>query len=226
MATNEIVHPLPLREQVADIVRIMILKGELKADQPISERYISNMLNVSTTPVKEAFRILQAEGLIYSIPRKGSYVSQSSIANMKQITFIRSSMEGVAAYYAAINITDEEIAELGRLMEEAGKLVHKPEMRDEFSRVNSEFHQIIRNASRNLYLTNMLSSLRSIDNSVRSVNLNLQSLDPALDHSEHLAIYSALVHHDPNLAEQSIIRHIRRVAHTVFDRENPKAGTA
>ena len=218
MNGNQLVQSLPLREQVADIVRIMILKGEFKGDQPISERYISSMLNVSTTPVKEAFRILQAEGLIYSIPRKGSYVSPSSIANMKQITFIRSSMEGVAAYYAAINATDEEIDRMGQLLEQASELVNSPEYRQKFSSLNTEFHSILRNASRNPYLINMLASLRSIDHSMRSVNMSLRDLEPNQDHAEHMAIFDAVRNRDPERAEQSIIRHIRRVAHTVFDR--------
>lgn len=218
MSENTIVQSLPLREQVADIVRVMILKGELKQGQPVSERFISQMLNVSTTPVKEAFRVLQAEGLIYSIARKGSYVSPSSIANMKQITFIRSSMEGVAAYYAALNATEEEIAHMGELLDKAGSVIRNHESLQRFSDLNFEFHSILRNASRNPYLTNMLASLRSIDRSMRSVNLDLKDLEPAQDHAEHLAIFDAVKNRNPELAEQSIINHIRRVAHTVFDR--------
>jgi len=114
---------------------------------------------------------------------------------------------------------------MGKLMEQAGLLVNQQDMRQEFSRLNSQFHEILRNASRNMYLINMLSSLRSIDNSLRSVNLSLRSVEPAQDHAEHLAIYDAIVNHDPERAEQSIIRHIRRVAHTVFDRGNPQSGT-
>ena len=56
---SRIVEAIPIREQVADIIRKMIVNGELKADQQISEREISQMLMVSTTPVKEAFRVLQ-----------------------------------------------------------------------------------------------------------------------------------------------------------------------
>jgi len=219
MPENAIVQSLPLREQVADIVRVMILKGELQNDQPISERSISQMLNVSTTPVKEAFRLLQAEGLIYSIPRKGSYVSPTSKANMKQITFIRSSMEGVAAYYAAINATQSEIDQMTEALEQAGLLLNDPDKRQELGDFNTLFHTILRNASRNDYLINLLKSLRSIDHSLRSVNFNLTTLDPAQDHLEHLAILDAVRDRDPDRAEQSIIKHIRRVARTVLDRK-------
>lgn len=79
---SRIVEAIPIREQVADIIRKMIVNGELKADQQISEREISQMLMVSTTPVKEAFRVLESEGLLYSIPRKGSYISKLSRKNI------------------------------------------------------------------------------------------------------------------------------------------------
>lgn len=218
MPENAIIQSLPLREQVAEIVRVMILKGELQIDQPISERYISQMLNVSTTPVKEAFRLLQAEGLIYSVPRKGSYVSSTSKNNMKQITFIRSAMEGVAAYYAAIYATQDEIDQMAEKLRLAGEQLGDPDNRQRISEYNVEFHAILRNASRNAYLTNLLASLRSIDNSLRSVNLNSTNVDPAQDHAEHLEILDAVRQRDPARAEQSIISHIRRVAHTVLDR--------
>ena len=219
MAENVIVQAVPLREQVADIVRVKILKGELKSDESVSERFVSQMLNVSTTPVKEAFRILQSEGLIYSIPRKGSYVSPLSKGNMEQITYIRSSLEGVAAYYAAINATDEEIAQMGEILNQVGKLLSDLGKRQKVSDGNVEFHRILRNASRNHYLLGLLSTMRSIDNSLRTVNMNLSRVDPVHDHQEHLRIFDAVKRRDSALAEQAIISHIRRVASFVLEKE-------
>ncbi len=92
---DRIVESKPLRDQVADIVREMILKGQFKAGQQISERSIGQMLNVSTTPVKEAFRSLQAEGLIYTRPRRGSFVSEITIEDMLEIAFMRSALEAL-----------------------------------------------------------------------------------------------------------------------------------
>jgi len=212
MDENSIVQAVPLREQVADIVRIMILKDELASNQAISERYISQLLHISTTPVKEAFRILQSEGLIYSVPRKGSYVSSMSKDNMEQITFIRSSLEGVAAYYAARNVTDDEIASMTEILDQMGKLLNNPENIQQFYDGNVEFHKILRNASRNTYLIGLLSTMRSIDNSLRTVNLHLPRVDPKVDHAEHLLILDAVRQRDPDLAELTTIRHIRRVA--------------
>ncbi|MPN11698.1 HTH-type transcriptional repressor RspR [bioreactor metagenome] len=198
----------------------MILRGELKSDQAISERYISQMLNVSTTPVKEAFRILQSEGLIYAIPRKGSYISPMSRENMEQITFIRSSLEGVAAYYAALKATDDEIACMTAILDKVGRLIagNRPEDRERVSEGNTEFHQILRSASRNSYLLGLLENLRSIDKSIRTVNLNLPQVAPEQDHAEHLAILNALSTRNAALAEQAMISHIRRVAVFVLEK--------
>lgn len=218
-----IIQSLPIREQVADIIRVMILKGELKGNQTISERYVSQMLNVSTTPVKEAFRILQAEGLIYSIPRKGSYISPMSKTNMEEVTFIRSSLEGTAAYYAAIKATDAEIIQMTAALAEVGRLIElgNKEDRHLVSEGNDLFHQILRSASRNNYLLGLLENMRSIDKSMRTVNMNLPRLAPEQDHAEHLAILDAIRERDANRAEEAMRKHIRRVAVFVFkDKKN------
>ena len=62
-----------LREQAANIIRKMIVAGDLKAGNPVSVRQISQRLGVSASPVKEALRILEVEGLVYSLARKGFY---------------------------------------------------------------------------------------------------------------------------------------------------------
>ena len=93
-----------LREQAANIIRKMIVAGDLKAGNPVSVRQISQRLGVSASPVKEALRILEVEGLVYSLARKGFYVSESSAENMMQISKILASMEGIAAFFAAQNL--------------------------------------------------------------------------------------------------------------------------
>jgi DNA-binding GntR family transcriptional regulator len=103
---QKIVEAIPIRDQVVEIIREMILNGELKPEQQLSERQLGRELHVSTTPIKEAFRILQSEGLLYSVPRKGSFVSEFSKRNVLQTVYIRGAMEGVAAYFACQNITD------------------------------------------------------------------------------------------------------------------------
>lgn len=210
-------HSLPLRDQVAEIVRIMILNGELKGDQQIKERTLSQLLKVSTTPVKEAFRLLQAEGLIYSVPNRGAFVSPFSKHSILQATFVRSSIEGVAAYLAAESATDAEIAEMEAALDRASQAIDDAKSRQTVSDSFMEFHKIVRKSCRNPYLINLMESLRSIDNSVRTVNLSPSHEAPYQDYAEHRSILEAIKSHDPDLAERLMRNHIRRVAQTVID---------
>lgn len=172
---SRIVEAIPIREQVADIIRKMIVNGELKADQQISEREISQMLMVSTTPVKEAFRVLQSEGLLYSIPRKGSYISKLSRKNILQTVFMRGALEGVAAFFAARNATYNEIMIMEEALNCAGELVDKAQLTSEIAvrltENNNLFHSTLRSASKNTYLVGLIDNMRSIDQSIRSVAL-------------------------------------------------------
>ena len=99
--TEKIVETVSLRDQMTEIIRKMIIRGELAENEPISERKLSLQFGISTTPIKEALRMLQAEGLVYVKPRSGTYVSEVSRDKLIQICYMRASLEGVAAYFAA-----------------------------------------------------------------------------------------------------------------------------
>lgn len=68
--SGKLVEVATLREQVADILRTMILKGDFSPGEQLSERQLCQSFNISTTPIKEALRMLQTEGLVYTVPRK------------------------------------------------------------------------------------------------------------------------------------------------------------
>lgn len=213
---NEIINSIPLREQIADIVREMIISGELKSEQKLSERQISSMLNVSTTPVKEAFRTLQAEGLIYSVPRKGSFVSSYSKDSMKQVLYLRSAVDGVAAFFAARFASEEEV----RLMEQALKtsraIIEAKGDSTAISTNNNIFHETVRIAAHNDFTVNLGGTLRSIDQSVRRyVNKNdyQAMMERQLEHEE---ILNCIRKKQSEKAEQLMIQHIRQTTGTVF----------
>lgn len=221
---SRIVEAIPIREQVADIIRKMIVNGELKADQQISEREISQMLMVSTTPVKEAFRVLQSEGLLYSIPRKGSYISKLSRKNILQTVFMRGALEGVAAFFAARNATYNEIMIMEEALNCAGELVDKaqltPEIAVRLTENNNLFHSTLRSASKNTYLVGLIDNMRSIDQSIRSVALTSTIDECIRAQKEHLAILKAVKEQNSEKAEQLINAHVRRVGIFVLAMED------
>ena len=207
----KIVEAVSLREQVAGIIRRMIVTDELKANSAISERQISQTLGVSTTPVKEAFRILESEGLLYSVARKGSFVSEFSKRNMLQIVFMRSSLEGVAAYFASKNATDEEIALMEDALKMAGELIDKNELSPEIAEYNEVFHNTLRSASKNEYLISLIRNMRNVDDTIRNVAATTDEIEPPRAQIEHLEILKAVKEHSAETAERLIVSHIRRV---------------
>ena len=216
----QIVEAVPIREQVADIIRKMIVNEELKPNQKISERQISQMLQVSTTPVKEAFRVLQSEGLLYSVPRKGSFVSKLSKKNMLQTVYMRSALEGVAAYFAGRNATYKDIMDMEEALQRSGRLIETgeltPEIVNKLKEENNIFHAVLRRASRNSYLVSLIENMRGIDQSVKLAALNKTVEENIRQHREHMSILTAIKKQESEKAEQYMIAHVRRVGEMVL----------
>lgn len=198
-----------IREQITDIIRGMIIDGQLMSDQKISERQISAMLNVSTTPVKEAFRTLQSEGLIYSVPRKGSYVSSNSRNSLLQVSYIRSAVEGVAAYFASQSATEEELASMKHFLELSRVAIENGEDSEKISKINDEFHAALRKASHNEIIITIGGNLRSIDNSLRKAINRLDNKGVSVRHEEHEEILNSIVKHEAEKAEKLMVAHVR-----------------
>lgn len=209
---------IPIRDQIANIIRKMILTGELKGGELIRERHFSELFNVSTTPVKEAFRILQAEGLIYTKPRSGTYVSDISVETMLQIIYMRSALDGVAAYFAALLATDEDIACLGKILDEIGKMIEQKASGEEISEKNAVFHEELRHLAQNDYLVTLIHNVNAIDAAFRSLALH-KPVEHPRSHCEHVAIYEAIKARDANKAECLMQEHIRRVANFVVNED-------
>lgn len=215
--TDTILEVLPLRDQVADIVRRMILRGQLLPDERISERQIGKMLGISTTPVKEAFRTLQAEGLIHSEPRVGSFVSPIPRDHMYQIVAMRGALEGVAANFAAANHTPEELAGMTACMTAVKKLLKDKSDPLLVAAQNAKFHEILRNACRNNYLITLILTMRSIDKTFREMSLAIDEQETRRAYAEHSAILQAVAARDSGQSELLMNRHIRRVAQSVVN---------
>ena len=91
----------PLRDVVFENLRTAILEGNLKAGQRLMEVQLAEQLGVSRTPIREAIRKLELEGLVVMLPRKGAYVANMSFKDLIDVLEIRASLEGLAAYLVA-----------------------------------------------------------------------------------------------------------------------------
>ena len=200
-----------VRDQVAEILRKMLASGQFEPGQRLVERTLSEQLKVSTTPIKEAFRLLESEGLLYTVPRKGSFVSDCASGNMLQITHARSVMEGTAAYFAVLNLTDEGIQKIESVLAECKRLTELGKI-DELAVNNLTFHQLIRNACNHDYILKIIKNLSSMDHAIRDVSLHKDAEEPYRAYLEHHSILEAIKLRDPALTEQRMVTHIRRVA--------------
>src|SRR5690606_12292208 len=104
----------PLRELVFEVLREAIITGKLRPGERLMEVQLAEELGVSRTPVREAIRKLELEGLVLMIPRRGAYVAEISMKDIADVFEIRAALEGLAAQLAAERCTPEEIENLER----------------------------------------------------------------------------------------------------------------
>lgn len=150
---------LPLREVVYKTLRIAILKGELKPGERLMEIQLANKLGVSRTPIREAIRKLELEGLVMMRPRKGAEVAEITEKSLRDTLEVRRSLEELAVRLACERITPEGIAELV----EAGEKFEAIFASDDITKIaeaDVAFHDIIYFATDNRKLIQILSNLQ------------------------------------------------------------------
>jgi DNA-binding GntR family transcriptional regulator len=204
-----------LREIVADEVRAMILRGELKPGERLFEDRLAEQLGVSRNPVREAIRALEGTGLVEVIPRRGAYVSQFDLEQVRHLLELRAVIEAYAAELAARRRTDDDLAELdrciveGRKASDAGDLVAA-------AASHRAFHLAIERAAGNPYLESVVGPLRHQTEMVFSVLL--ESRGP-LGWNEHEHIRDAIAAGDVQAARHETSEHMTSVLRDLETRQ-------
>lgn len=150
---------LPLRDVVFNTLREAILKGELKPGERLMELQLASKLGVSRTPIREAIRMLEQEGLAVTIPRKGAEVAKMTEKDMEDVLQIRDALDELAASIACELISQEEMEELKRTMHEFEESTKTGDLK-RIAEADVKFHDIIYQATNNPKLVSMLSNLR------------------------------------------------------------------
>lgn len=149
----------PLREIVFTTMREAIINGDFKPGQRLMEVQLADQMGVSRTPVREAIRKLELEGLVVMVPRKGAYVAGLSSEDVKEVLEIRAVLEGLAASLAAKQATKSEVEDLKGIVEQF-KQAAKDQDVVKLIQFDSDFHDVMYRASKNKKLIQLLSSLR------------------------------------------------------------------
>lgn len=150
---------LPLRDVVFNTLREAILKGELKPGERLMELQLAARLGVSRTPIREAIRMLEQEGLAVTIPRKGAEVAKMTEKDMEDVLQVREALDELAATIACEQMTQEQLNELMRAMHEFEESTKTGNVK-KIAESDVRFHDIIYQATENPKLVSILNNLR------------------------------------------------------------------
>lgn len=195
---------------VAERIEAAIISGKLEPGAKLSEQGLATSLGVSRGPLREAIRRLEGRKLLERTPNIGVRVAQLSLHDLNEILLVREALEGMAAGLAATNMSDREIAELARLVEEHGRQKSVREGSGYYQESKDfDFHFRIVKGSGNARLMSMLTGdlyylLRVYRYKSSTKPGRAQE---ALD--EHKALVAALEKRDPEAAEATMRLHLR-----------------
>ena len=151
---------LTLAHQIANVLKDGILTGKLKGGDQLLEDKLKQDFDVSRTPLREAFRVLEKEGLVEILPWKGAFVKKISRKDVKEIFPLRANLEGFAARLAyESNAQRHHADEMGKCLEHMQLAIHKNDFA-EYSKHHIAFHDVFINASENQTLIDMIQNLR------------------------------------------------------------------
>lgn len=211
----------PLRELVLEEMREAILNGVLQPRERLMEIQLAEELGVSRTPIREALRKLELEGFIVMIPRKGAYVADFSLRDLEDIFEVRKVLEGLAAELCTERATDEEIAEMKRLLRLKEESIANNDMKL-LLEVDTKFHELLYQGSRNDHLKDIISNLREQIDRFRSASLQYPGrMKRSLE--EHHAILNAIAARDGETANRLAKEHIENVEMILLQRMRESA---
>ena len=197
---------LPLRDVVFNTLRQAILTGELKPGERLMEIHLANKLGVSRTPIREAIRKLELEGLVTMIPRRGAEVAQITGKSLQDVLEVRRSLDALCAELACARISDEEVEALNvacRAFEEA---TLKGDIR-EIAATDVALHDIIIQATGNKRLVQLVNNLAEQMYRYRFEYIKDKSVYPRLI-EEHRIMYDAIRGKDGLTAAKVAVTHI------------------
>ncbi len=195
-----------LRGRVFNKIREDILSGVYQENEELKENTIGIELGVSRTPVREALRQLELEGLVTIIPNKGAYVTGITSKDIHDIYIIRSYLEGLCAKWACENITEEQIEALDEILY-LSEFHTRRSHNEQLVELDNKFHHLIYKASGSKILNHVLSDFHHYVERIRKITLS-RSSRATKSNEEHALILDAIKKRDSELAESLAHDHI------------------
>jgi DNA-binding GntR family transcriptional regulator len=215
-----------LHDEVAAKLRGRIFDGALAPGSFIDELELCGEWAISRTPLREALKVLAAEGLVRHEPRRGCFVSQITERDLDEIFPVIALLEGRCAFEAASNATDADLVALEKLHERLNRCAKARRIND-YYQANFAIHEAIITLADNRWLAQVIGDLRKIVKLARLQQLHAPGrLDQSL--SEHMAVFAALKARDAEGADAAMRTHLtrQRVALRELARSNTSRITA
>ncbi len=197
---------LPLRDVVFHTLRRAILTGQLKPGERLMEVHLANKLGVSRTPIREAIRKLELEGLVTMIPRRGAEVAQITEKSLKDVLEVRRALDVLSVELACERITKEEMEELYRACQEFEKAAREKEP-SVIAQADVRLHDIIVDATRNQRLKQLVNNLSEQMYRYRFVYIQEANQYENLI-EEHREVYESIAERNKERAARAARLHI------------------
>jgi len=191
-----------LSSQVYHAIKEMIANYRFSPGSRLNVEELSKEFGVSRTPIWEAIRRLEQEGLVNKIPNRGVFMAEMTLPMALQLYQVREVLEGLAGKLAVENIDDKKLKKMEKCLEDLGKVIEQEDTIG-YSKLDFTFHALIYEASGNPFLQEILESIK---NKMRPlVPLNKALLDRG--YREHKKVLEALRSKDPKKAEKALHQH-------------------
>lgn len=200
--------PNSLHDEVAASLRERIFSGDLAPGSFLDEVRLAEEMQISRTPLREALKVLTAEGLVRHEPRRGCFVGEVTEQDLDEIFPVIALLEGRCAHEAAVNASDADLQALEALHDKLARHAKAKRINDYYA-ANFAIHEAIIALANNRWLAQVITDLRKIVKLARLQQLHAPGrLEQSL--SEHLAVFAALKARDAEGAEAAMRTHLTR----------------
>lgn len=214
---SERIQSQALYMQVADRLRDQIYQDELKPGDAIDEMALCERYGISRTPLREALKVLDSEGLIELIPRKGSFVRRMDIDELNELFPVMAVLEGLCAREAVDHCRVQDLKQLNTMHKKLESYAAEGNI-DAYYEQNFVFHQAVQDLSGNKWLQRIIGDLRKVLRLARHMQLTIPGrLQASLE--EHQNIMQAFNQHDPEMAEQCMQDHLHKQWHSLVSKQ-------
>jgi len=204
---------LLLHDQIFQHLREQIIKGQLEEGKRLNEVNLQKMFKTSRTPIREAFRRLEAEGFVEFLPRKGAFVRSISVENLREATEVRAAIEGLAIRLAMRNVTPDHLGVLAQLLDDMDEAFKRRNI-ERYTALHYRFHKYIVEMSQNQILMRLYVSITEPFVTNRLTYKYFTKL-PRYKKVDHRKIYELLASGKASKADRLIEQHIMAIQNSI-----------